>query len=275
MCEIDNKKVIEANILYHSILAEDYDKSQPNFRPENIDKVDKILQSIALKTEGKSLVDLGCGTGFIINIAKKYFKKIVGVDITEKMIERVNIEGGNIKLYLSEIANTPLESGEFDVCTAYAVLHHIKDLKSVFAEAYRLLKPGGILYTDLDPNFYYWDCIKRINIQTIKNKILQGEIFSVINKDDEISSCFNLDKEIIALAEYHKMKKGGFEEEHIVELLKSVGFELEQFRYEWFLGQAYYLHNEKDNNIIIEDYLRTFLPATRHLFKYIAIYAKK
>jgi ubiquinone/menaquinone biosynthesis C-methylase UbiE len=151
----------------------------------------------------------------------------------------------------------------------------LQDLTPTFAEAYRLLKKGGVFYADLDPNYYYWDMIK--NIQNIKtsNEIIKREIKSVLDRVSEISEQFNLDKEIIMLAEYQKTVKGGLKEEDIIRLLQKVGFVSVDFRYEWYLGQAFYFHNEPENSVIIENYLKIFLPATRHLFKYFSFLAKK
>lgn len=275
MDDIESAKIIEANIAYHSALAETYDKEQPHFKQENVERVDTLLKAIAVEIGGDSLIDLGCGTGFILNIAKKYFKRVVGVDITQKMLDRVDGTGGNIELYKSDTANTPLNSDQFDVCTAYGFLHHLQDLKATLVESHRLLKRGGIFYADLDPNYYYWDTIKNIQNCKIDNEIIKREVQSIIAKVDEISDQFKLDKEVIMLAEYQKIVKGGFKEEDITRLLQEVGFTSVDFRYEWYLGQAYYLHNEPGKGVIIESYLRKFLPATRHLFKYVSFMARK
>jgi hypothetical protein len=138
-----------------------------------------------------------------------------------------------------------------------------------------LLKKGGVFYADLDPNYYYWDMMKAIQKCNIGEEIIKREAQSVLNKVSEISSQFNLDGEVIALAEYQKIVKGGFKEEEITQLLHEAGFASADFRYEWYLGQAYYLHGEPTNGITIECYLRKFLPATRHLFKYVSFQARK
>ena len=78
---------IEANIDYHTKLVKIYEKSQPHFRPENQKKIKKLLKLFAQKTGGKELLDLGCGTGFILELAHPYFKKLVGIDITPAMLK--------------------------------------------------------------------------------------------------------------------------------------------------------------------------------------------
>ncbi len=265
--------ILNANIIYHSALAETYDKTQPTYRPENIRKVEKILTDLSEKTGNKKLVDLGCGTGFIINIAKKYFTEIVGVDITSKMLEKVDKEGGNVKLLNEDITKTSIESESADVCTAYGVLHHLENVEPFFEEAYRILKKKGILYTDLDPNSYYWEMIKSVELDNYSEyEIAKREVAAVENKNDEIAENFKISEEVVELSEFHKDK--GFKAEELEKTLKKVGFENITIKYHWYFGQYKYILNEEKNSII-EEYMQNAMPATKNLFKYLAVYAEK
>ncbi len=271
----ERERIIKANLAYHAALAETYDDEQPHFKQENIEKVDAFLKSLAATAGDNSLVDLGCGTGFVINIAKKYFKRVVGVDITQQMLDRVDGTGGNVELCKADTSDTPLDPESFNVCTAYGFLHHLHEVKPTFQEAYRLLKQGGIFYADLDPNYYYWDMIKNIQHAEVGNDILQRETGSIVDKVTEIAEQFNLDRETIELAEYQKIVKGGFRENEIIRMLQEAGFVSIDYRYEWYLGQGFYHHSDPARGAIIEEYLRNFLPATRQLFKYVSFVARR
>src|SRR5882762_8000916 len=85
--------VIEANIAVHSKLADRYQTCEPHFRPENVAKVERRLSALVRETRAENLLDLGCGTGFVINIAKKYLRSITGVDVTQAMLDRVDCSG--------------------------------------------------------------------------------------------------------------------------------------------------------------------------------------
>ncbi len=66
----DYQSVIRANQELHTVLAGSYDANEPHFRPENIAHVEGRLKELFADTSAKRMVDLGCGTGFVINIAK-------------------------------------------------------------------------------------------------------------------------------------------------------------------------------------------------------------
>src|SRR6476646_9891234 len=85
------RSVIHANQQLHGALAHAYNTSEPHFRPENVAHVERKLQKLFSETAALRMLDLGCGTGFVIDIAKKYVKKIDGVDVTQDMLDRVEL----------------------------------------------------------------------------------------------------------------------------------------------------------------------------------------
>ena len=274
--KITQKEALRANIEYHTKLANSYDKEQGHFKPENIKRVEKIIKDLAKKTGGGSLLDIGCGTGFIINIAHKYFTRVVGIDITPAMLKKVK-KFKNVDLYLADLFTFPLKE-EFDICTAYGVLHHLPDLKSSFRKIRQSLKKGGYFYADQDPNFCYLESVRKNqrHLSTLP-KIILKEWKSINKIDTELEKKFNINKKITKLAEYHKLtKRGFFKEENIIQLLKENGFSDVKFKYQWFLGQGYLKNKFSQKQLTnIENYLESILPLSKDLFKYVSFIAKK
>lgn len=220
---ITRNQVLDANIKLHTQLSDVYRETEPHYFPENVSRVETILSSLA-KTKGRgSLLDVGCGAGFIIDIAKKYFASIQGIDITPAMLQKIDTTGikGDIKLKIAEVEKIPFKDGSFDVCTAYAVLHHLYDLKPAFIEIYRVLKPGGIFYSDTDPNFYFWEAIKSLPENKLYSDIITRELQAVKHKDEELEKKYSVSPATLLAAEVLKHKKGGFREEEIREMLKK------------------------------------------------------
>ncbi len=270
------KKILQANIDYHAELAATYDEKQPHYLPENQARVETIIADLAAKSGGNRLLDLGCGTGFVINIAKKYFKQVVGVDITQAMLDRVDRSSGNVDVYLSPTEDISfLENNTFDVCTGYGFLHHLFDLTPTLREAYRCLRSGGYFYSDQDPNLHYWQLMHSLNGRSDLTGFVAREYHSVVKLVEEFEDT-NLQSETIQFAEFQKVERGGLDPDQVVSILKEIGFTAAWAHYEWFLGQGKVLHQQSESDAeVIESFLREALPATRSYFKYVAFFAQK
>ena len=103
---------------------------------------------------GETILDLGSGAGFDSFLAAKRVGKsgkVIGVDMTEEMIEkaRANAEKHsyeNVEFKLGDIESLPLEDNSVDVVISNCVINLAPDKNKVFAEAYRVLKKGGRMY---------------------------------------------------------------------------------------------------------------------------------
>lgn len=277
------QEVIKANIAVHSKLASFYEKTEPHFRAENVAVVDARVGAVVAATKAEKLLDLGCGTGFMIGVAKKHVKHVVGVDVTRAMLDRVDTTGpAKIELHEHDTGSFPAEAETFDVVTAYSFLHHLYDIEPTLATAAKALKKGGIFYVDLDPNFYFWDAITKLEGKGTYDPIVQREIDAVAHKDDEIAKEYGIPNDVFNAAEYGKTSTGGFKEETLREQLKRAGFSRVEFRYYWYLGQAFLVNEEGKprerrlaNAETTDGVLQRLMPLSRHLYKYIGFVAHK
>jgi ubiquinone/menaquinone biosynthesis C-methylase UbiE len=279
----DYQSVIRANQELHTVLAGSYDANEPHFRPENIAHVEGRLRELFAATSARRMVDLGCGTGFLINIAKKYVAEIDGVDVTEAMISRVDRSGEcNIRLHLADTGSVPLEEEAFDVATAYSFLHHLYDIRPTLRTAARALRPGGKFYADLEPNYYFWEAVKALDPAGKYDPLLLREILSVTEKDEEIEERFQVNKHVFNNAEYNKNITGGFRESVLKEELLAAGFARVDISYYWYLGQASVVNDpalSPEQRIstarLFAKTLEKGLPLTRMLFKYVGFVATR
>ena len=263
--------VVRANILVHSKMADSYNQNEPHFRPENQAKVRKNLEAIAAKRRGR-LLDMGCGTGFLINLAKDLFPQIDGIDVTQAMLDRVDRSGGNITLHNVEVESLPFPDGTFDVVTGYAFLHHLQDYALALRQAYRVLKPGGIAYFDLEPNRLYWDTIRAVDSRKFGAlpPIIVREIDSVLHTDDRVNEEFGIDQDTFNQAEYTKSIAGGIAPHEFEKIARDLDFSSCVTTYEWYMGQASVMHGQSfEASAVVENYLRSVLPVTGGLFKYL------
>jgi ubiquinone/menaquinone biosynthesis C-methylase UbiE len=278
-----NEKVIQANIAVHSKLAAHYQGCEPHFRPENVAKVEQRLSGLVSEINAERLLDLGCGTGFMINIAKKYVRRITGVDVTQPMLDRVDRSGpAQIELVNHDTGTYPVQAGAFQLVTAYSFLHHLAELRPTFTTASRALASGGKFYADLDPNFYFWESIGTLERGANYHPLVRREIEAVTFKDEEIEAKFGVSREIFNHAEFGKDIAGGFKEEALREQLLEVGFTRVDFHYHWFLGEAFLINSDGASRrdllqqaAIVNEALQRALPVSRNLFKYLGFVATK
>lgn len=274
--EPSHEMVVQANIRYHTALAERYEAAQPHYRPENVERVAETLVSLAAQTSGGALLDIGCGSGFVVGIARRSFRQVVGVDVTLPMLHRVVGRKAGVRVVLADSTRMPLRDWTFDVCVAYGVLHHLREVGPTLREAFRCLKPGGVLYTDQDPNHDYWALMHELAGAPALSPVVQREVEAVVRVAEALQADFGLDPETIALAEYQKVERRGFRPEELVEEMRQAGFESVETRYEWFLGQGTHdTPDWRDRVRVIDEYLRARLPATHALFKYLRVLAVK
>lgn len=267
-------RVIEANIEVHSKMASTYNELEPHFRPENQAKVRGKLETLAKRVGGGKLLDLGCGTGFIVHLARDLFKEVHGVDVTQAMLDRIDKSSGNVFVHRGPAETVPFPDGSFDAVSAYSFIHHTEDYWKVLAEAARVLRPGGVCYIDLEPNKAFWTAVEALPQGEAPelSAVVRKARDSVTAVDAQVEKDFGIPQETFRAAEYSKAVLGGIDPAEVLARYKALGFSSVTVRHEWYLGQGEVMHGKSfDEAAKVEDYLRTVLPLSAHLFKYLEL----
>jgi len=99
----------------------------------------------------QKLLDIGCGTGTFLECVSPHVKEACGLEYNDGMIAEARKKNmANVSLTQGSADKLPYADASFDVCTINQVIHHFPKEdnyafnKRAFAEAYRVLKPGGI-----------------------------------------------------------------------------------------------------------------------------------
>lgn len=103
--------------------------------------------------QGKSFVDIGCGSGlFSIAAARLGCNSVVGIDVDpvsvqvsrENAVRWLDCADNVSFLYASILDGEQVESlGQFDLVYSWGVLHHTGDMRTAIRNAAALVKPGG------------------------------------------------------------------------------------------------------------------------------------
>ncbi len=108
------------------------------------------LHDIGRFSRTGSILDIGCGNGRFLSVAKESGWRTLGIEISPKMADFARREYG-LEVLETSFLEAKLPSAEFDVVTMWGVLEHLHHPKAAVMEVHRLLRPGG-LFVALVPN---------------------------------------------------------------------------------------------------------------------------
>ena len=130
-----------------------FDKAYQKVRSYTLKKKCFLLNS--LKTDTKTVLDFGAGTGDFLKVLKNNNWEVSGIEPSLAARKIAAKKGIDLKENLSEISNQ-----KFDVITLWHVLEHVENLKSTIKTLKNALKPEGIIlvavpnYKSYDASFY-------------------------------------------------------------------------------------------------------------------------
>ncbi len=113
--------------------------------------LDRILADIESLTPKGRLLDFGCGAGYFMERAAKRGWEAHGVEVGSWAQEAAR-QRGVANLHQGLLADQQFPDGHFDVVVSSQVLEHLAHPLEDLAEMSRVLKPGGLLYSNV-PNY--------------------------------------------------------------------------------------------------------------------------
>jgi len=138
-------------VVDYEIFTDNYEKLDGHFADADLGLGCGLPTEYAQIKTGDTVLDLGSGAGndvFVARALTGQVGKVIGVDMTEEMIEKANINKtklgfSNVDFRFGEIENLPVDDDSIDVVVSNCVLNLVPDKKSAFAEMLRVIKPGG------------------------------------------------------------------------------------------------------------------------------------
>ena len=174
------------------------------------------------------MVDVGCGPGnLFVNLGGQP-RALVGVDVARGSLECA-ARAGYIPL-LADAHTLPLKSGIADVVALNATLHHCDDMRRVLAESARLVKPGGVLIADHDPQKSAYDF-------QLLGKLLWHMRVPLYRRADRGGHSARDDEQRWAIAsEIHHQPGDGLTADFFRRVLEPLGFDVRLFAHNHRLG---------------------------------------
>jgi SAM-dependent methyltransferase len=140
------------------ILYRDYPEVYEEF--ESIPRVPDLIDVLAVRfpLQGKTVVDVGSGTGISTLKLARYARFVIGIEIEEAMIavarEKARARGvEDVRFQLGDAERLPFEDHSLDA--AFAMWLAGGDVRAVALEMERVVRPGGlVLRADVAPGWY-------------------------------------------------------------------------------------------------------------------------
>ena len=139
---------------YFAEQATDWDRIRALHAPE--ERVEAALMSMIGEKPFRSLLDLGTGTGRMLELLAPRAVRAVGIDQSAAMLalarSRIDQAGlRNVHLRQGDIYAPPVERDGYDLVVIHQVLHFLDDPARALKEAARALAPGGrLVVVDFD-----------------------------------------------------------------------------------------------------------------------------
>ena len=181
----------------YSVMADDYSHLSGYTPDADLGLGCGLPTEFALIKAGDTVVDLGSGAGNDCFVARSITGdkgKVIGVDMTEKMIEKARRNAGklnynNVEFVYGEIEAIPLKENIADVVVSNCVMNLVPDKNKAFSETYRILKEGGHF--------------------SISDIVLEGKLPEKLKKDAEM---------------YAGCVAGAIQKEDYLQIIEQAGF---------------------------------------------------
>lgn len=115
------------------------------------------LRDLAALTGAERVLDCACGPGLVSCYLADYAREVVGVDLTQAMVDQGRAAAAsrglaNVSFQTGSATELPFDDGEFDVTVSRYAFHHLENPEAAFREMVRVTRPGGrIVVADAVP----------------------------------------------------------------------------------------------------------------------------
>jgi SAM-dependent methyltransferase len=116
-----------------------------------------VFRAMFPDLKGKRVLDIGCGFGWHCRYASEHgARRVVGIDLAEKMLERARAENGGPAIEYRRLAIEDMDfaAGEFDVVISSLALHYVESFTAVCRNVSHCLAPGGMFVFSVEHPVY-------------------------------------------------------------------------------------------------------------------------
>jgi 2-polyprenyl-3-methyl-5-hydroxy-6-metoxy-1,4-benzoquinol methylase len=118
--------------------------------PITIKRYHELLDKMEPYRKTNRLIDVGCGIGYFLEVAKERGWEVYGTEFTDEAVEICQNKG--ISMHQGPLDPENYQGISFDIITSFEVIEHINNPIEELTHFYELLRKGGLVYVTT-PNF--------------------------------------------------------------------------------------------------------------------------
>lgn len=145
----EDKRKESAIRSYYDEFAERYEHHRRPSKPSGYHAlIDDLEIDFTLRyARCRDLLEVGCGTGLILERLVPHCRSATGVDLSPGMLTLARERGLDVQE--GSATNLPFDDEQFDVVCSYKVLAHVPELEKALTEMLRVTRPGGFVLAEV------------------------------------------------------------------------------------------------------------------------------
>ena len=169
-----------------------YDEFSQGYENERYKRYHRFLDESEVRIarpycEGKDVLEVGCGTGLIMERMKDFSKSVVGVDLSSGMLEKARQRG--LVVHQADATALPFPDESFDAVVSFKVLAHVQGIRAALSEAARVTRPGGHLVLEFYNSQSIRTLVKRLKpAQSIAQSTTDEHVYTRFDSLSDIRS---------------------------------------------------------------------------------------
>jgi ubiquinone/menaquinone biosynthesis C-methylase UbiE len=136
------------SLAYYDEFSKHYDDKRGGREPHGYhDLVDDLeVDFVERFATNRDLLEVGCGTGLLLQRFARFARSAKGIDLSPGMLEHARSRG--LDVTVGSATDLPFPDASFDVTCSFKVLPHVPDIDRALAEMQRVTRPGGVVIAE-------------------------------------------------------------------------------------------------------------------------------
>ena len=143
----------ESNRTYYDAFATRYEARRGRNDPGGYHEMLDALEADYVRRfgTGRDVLEVGCGTGLILERIKPFAGSTKGIDLSPGMLAKAKERGFDV--VEGSATDLPFDNESFDVTCSFKVLAHVKEIEQALSEMVRVTRRGGVVLAEFyNPN---------------------------------------------------------------------------------------------------------------------------